>query len=131
MQRASCHHLLITQPTVTQCDPSETHYTILLSSLKLGYLKVRKAPFIPPRKLIGIRVSLLGFRIVLIEIPRISRSPQMRYNRSVSPSVIQIVPIDVLEPGMCFYGGGAAFHVSKALRCVYCAEGGDEGAGVG
>ena len=55
----------------------------------------------------------------------------MRHNRSVDLSVIQLVPVDVAEPGVRFDGGSAALYVAEPLRRVDCAEARDEVAGFG
>jgi len=81
--------------------------------------------------LLRVRLPVRGLRFVLVEIPRVRRASQMRHNRSVDLSVIQLVPVDVAEPGVRFDGGSAALYVAEPLRRVDCAEARDEVAGFG
>lgn len=55
----------------------------------------------------------------------------MWYDWAIHFSVIESIPVDVLEPGMRFDGLCSAFDVTEAFRGVDCAEAGDQIAGCG
>jgi hypothetical protein len=46
----------------------------------------------------------------------------MRYDWPRNPPVVQIIPIDILEPRMRFYGRSTALNVAKAFGSVDCAK---------
>ena len=57
--------------------------------------------------------------------------PQLGYDGAFDFAVVERVPVDGGEEGVGFHAVDAAGEVAEALRGVYGAEAGDEGAGVG
>jgi hypothetical protein len=93
-------------------------------------LKVLEALVPLVAQLLGVRIAMLIFRLILVEIPRIGRSAEMRHYRAIHFSPVQTVPLDVLEPRMRLDASSSTANIAEALGCVDGAETGYEVAGV-
>jgi hypothetical protein len=89
-------------------------------------LEVLEAVFPLVAQLLGIRVPLLALGLILVEVARVSGTPQMRHNGALHFAVVQFLPVDVLEPLVLLDALCAAGDVAQALGGVDCAEAGDE-----
>lgn len=102
-----------------------------LASASIIYLEIFELMIVPTRHLLCVRTALLLRLAVLIEITRVGRMSQFRYDGPFDFAVVERVPVDGGEERVRFNPVNATCEVSKALRRVDGAETGDEGASVG
>ena len=58
-----------------------------------------------------IRIPMHRLSIILIKIPRIIRTPQMRHNRPLHLAMIHRIPVDIPKPGVRLHGRRAALDI--------------------
>ena len=98
----------------------------LLQSGARSDLEVFELPVVFLMHLLGIRVLLQRLGVVIVKISRVSWTTQMRHNWTLHSTVIERIPVDILEPRMCFNGLGAAPDIAEPLRHVNITETGDD-----
>jgi hypothetical protein len=101
----------------------------LMSIPLLGvWLKIRERALISSRQFVRIFVPLVSGRLwfIFVKVSRVSNSPQMRDNWSITPSMVHVIPVDAFEKWVCFDGRGTSRYIAETLASVWCAEFGDE-----
>lgn len=98
--------------------------------IPLSLSKVLKLMIVLTRHFLGISALLFPRLIVFIEIARVGRVSQFRYDGPLDLAVVEGIPVHRGEKGVGFDTVDAAGEAAEALSRVDSAEAGDEGAGV-
>lgn len=77
--------------------------------------EVIERPLVLLPHVLRIRLPVLRLGVVLVEVPRVRRVPQMRDDGTGGASVVQVVPVDVIEPAVALDGLCTAFDVAQSL----------------
>lgn len=75
---------------------------------------------VPPPIVLGVDIEAGG----------IARIPYWRQNGAFSAAVVDIVPVDAVEKGVCLHAGSSSADVAEPAGAVHGTEGSDDVSGV-
>jgi hypothetical protein len=74
----------------------------------------------------GIWVAMLAFWLIFVKVSRVRWPSKMGNNGAIDFTVVQAVPVDILEPRVGFDTASTAANVAQSLGCIDSAEAGNE-----